>query len=54
MSDFDTVVQIAAHLPPLIPERKSDFLLGKVVTGPAASKSAQHSFDFTDKSERIV
>jgi len=47
MSDFDTVVQIAAHLPPLIPERKSDFLLGKVVTG-------QHSFDFTDKSERIV
>jgi|GEM_PF-6485575 len=49
MPDFDTVVQIAAHLPPLIPERKLDFLLGKVEIGPAASKSAQRGFDFTDK-----
>jgi len=49
MPDFDAVVQMAAHLSPQIPERKLDFLLGKIETGPAASKSAQRGFDFTDR-----
>lgn len=46
MIDVAQLVQRAITLPPLIDERKLDFLLGEIDNGPAAAKSTQRGYDF--------
>ena len=48
----DHIHQIVQQLIGLLPEiddRKLDFLLGQIQTGPAASKSAQCGYDFVQR-----
>lgn len=49
MIDVDQLVQRAIPLPPLIDERKLDFLLGQIDNGPAAAKSSQRGYDFRQR-----
>ncbi|MEZ4727679.1 MAG: hypothetical protein R3E79_11165 [Caldilineaceae bacterium] len=49
MIEIDQVVQRAVELPPFIDERKLDFLLGYIVDGPAAAKSVQRGYDFSQR-----